>query len=69
IDFARSTIDPEKRKIYYKEIQEIILKDNPIVPLVYKIDGIGINKRIQNFDYNKASMRNYYENMKKVDAN
>lgn len=68
IDLARSTIDSEKRKLYYKEIQEIILKDNPVVPLVYKIDGIGISKKIENFNYNKASMRNYYEDMKKVDA-
>ncbi|MGL4989076.1 MAG: ABC transporter substrate-binding protein [Cetobacterium sp.] len=69
IDFARSTTDIEKRKVLYKEIQEILLDENPIIPLVYKIDGIGINKRIHNFDYNKSSMRNYYEKMKKVDAN
>ncbi|WP_432205021.1 ABC transporter substrate-binding protein [Cetobacterium somerae] len=68
IDLARSTTDSEKRKEHYKTVQEIILDENPIIPLVYKIDGIGINKRIQNFDYNKASMRNYYENMKKVDV-
>ncbi|MGL6065599.1 MAG: ABC transporter substrate-binding protein [Cetobacterium sp.] len=68
IDLARSTINKDSRKVLYKEIQEIILDENPIIPLVYKIDGIGINKKIENFDYNKASMRNYYENMKKVDA-
>lgn len=68
IDLAHSTTDTEKRKEYYKEAQEIILDENPIVPLVYKIDGIGISKKIQNFEYNRASMRNYYENMKKVDV-
>lgn len=68
IDLARTTSDADKRKKYYKNIQEIILDDNPIIPLVYKIDGIGISKNIQNFKYNKASMRNYYEDMKKVDV-
>ena len=68
IDLARSTTDPEKRKLYYQKIQELILEENPIIPIVYKIDGIGISKKIQNFEYNKASMRNYYENMKKVDV-
>lgn len=68
IDLARTTTDMEKRKEYYKDIQEIILDENPIIPLVYKIDGIGISNKIQNFRYNKASMRNYYEVMKKVDA-
>ncbi|MGL5050364.1 MAG: ABC transporter substrate-binding protein, partial [Fusobacteriaceae bacterium] len=38
IDFARSTLDINKRKILYKEIQDIILNENPIIPLVYKID-------------------------------
>lgn len=68
IDLARTTTDMKKRKEYYKYIQEIILDENPIIPLVYKIDGIGISNKIQNFRYNKASMRNYYEEMKKVDA-
>lgn len=68
IDLARTTTDTEKRKEYYKNVQEIILDENPIVPLVYKIDGIGISNKIQNFQYNKASMRNYYEDMKKVDV-
>ena len=68
IDLARSTTDSKKRKELYKNIQEIILNENPIIPIVYKIDGIGINKKIKNFEYNKASMRNYYENMKKVDV-
>lgn len=68
IDLARATTDVEKRKERYKSIQEIILDDNPIIPLVYKIDGIGINKNILNFEYNRASMRNYYENMEKVDV-
>ncbi|MGL5988650.1 ABC transporter substrate-binding protein [Cetobacterium sp.] len=65
IDFARSTLDINKRKILYKEIQDIILNENPIIPLVYKIDGIGISKKIKNFNYNKSSMRNYYEEMTK----
>lgn len=64
---AREINNPNERKKLYKEIQEVISEDNPIVPLIYRIDGIAINKRIKNFKHNKMSMRNIYENMEIID--
>ncbi|MEG0134881.1 MAG: ABC transporter substrate-binding protein [Cetobacterium sp.] len=65
LELARHTNDSEKRKNHYKKAQEIVADDNPVIPLIYKIDGIGVNKKIKNFQYNKSTMRNYYEVMEK----
>lgn len=65
LEKARLTIDKKERKEYYKEIQNIIFTDAPVVPLVHRIDGIAINRRIKGFEYNRASMRKLYENMEK----
>lgn len=67
LEKGRKSINVEDRKKYYKEIQEIISEDIPVVPLVYRVDGIAISKKIENFDYNRASMRKLYENMYKIE--
>lgn len=52
LDEARKEPLKEKRKEKYEEIQEIILDENPIIPIVYKTYNIGINKNIKEFKYN-----------------
>lgn len=64
---ARTIKDLTERKKAYEEIQTILYNENPIIPLIYRIDGIGVNKRIKSFIYNKASMRNIYEQMEIIE--
>ena len=52
LDEARKEPLKEKRKEKYEEIQEIILDENPIIPIVYKTYNIGINKNIKCFKFN-----------------
>ena len=52
LDEARKEPLKEKRKEKYEEIQEIILDENPIIPIVYKTYNIGINKNIKGFKFN-----------------
>lgn len=52
LDEARKEISKEKRKEKYKEVQEIIVDENPIIPIVYKTYNIGINKKIKGFKFN-----------------
>lgn len=65
---AREINDPNKRKELYKQIQETLFEDNPVIPLIYRVDGIGINRRIKNFKHNKISMRNLYENVEIIET-
>lgn len=69
LDDARMNIDEIAREELYKQVQEIISEENPIIPLVYKVDGLGMNKRIKNFSYNQGTMRNYFELVEKEKEN
>ncbi|MGL4562910.1 MAG: ABC transporter substrate-binding protein [Brevinema sp.] len=51
LDLARKEILPQQRDLYYKEIQEILYKDFPIVPLFYKISNVGLSKSIRGFEF------------------
>ena len=66
LDDARETIEKEERIKLYKRAQEVIWDDNSVIPLVYRVDGIALSRKIKNFSYNKSSMRKYYEKMEKI---
>lgn len=52
LDNARKTKSIEERKEDYKEIQKIIGEENPIIPIVYKMYNVGLNNRIEGFEFN-----------------
>ncbi|MGL4652077.1 ABC transporter substrate-binding protein [Cetobacterium sp.] len=52
LEEARKEQDQEKRKEIYGKVQNIILEENPIIPIVYKAYTIGLNKKIKGFKFN-----------------
>lgn len=49
---ARETSDIDKRKEYYREVQEIIYEEVPLLPIAYKNYVIGLQKYVENFVFN-----------------
>lgn len=52
LDEARKESSKEKRKEKYEKIQKIIEDEKPIIPIVYKMYNIGINKNVKGFKFN-----------------
>lgn len=53
---ARIVTTPEERKEHYKNAQLIFEEDLPIIPLYWKNENIGKNKRIKGFVYDATTM-------------
>lgn len=51
LEEARKSSDPIVRKEKYKKVQEIVSEDNPIIPIVYKMYNIGMQKNIEGFEF------------------
>lgn len=49
VELGRSSLSSSKRIDSYFKAQEILQVENPLIPLYYKNQIIGLNKRIQNF--------------------
>ena len=49
LDLARKELDSDKRDALYKTIQEIVFKDLPYVPLIYRVGIAGHKKNVKNF--------------------
>jgi peptide/nickel transport system substrate-binding protein len=47
---ARATLDQGKRKETYREIQNVLLEDLPLVPLVMPLSVLGVNKRVNGME-------------------
>lgn len=60
VEAARSELDVEKRKDLYKEAQLILQEESPLFPLYIKNENIGINKRVQGFQYDPTNMHVLY---------
>lgn len=56
VEAARKVVDPEQRKEHYKNAQIIAEADSPLVPLYYKNENVGLNKRIKGFTYDPTNM-------------
>lgn len=56
VEAARVELNPEVRKEHYKKAQLIAQEDSPLVVLFNKNENIGINKRIQGFNYDSTTM-------------
>ena len=61
IESARKEMDVSKRLDYYKEIQEIIASDVPLIPLMYKSYIIGLNKRVKGFIFHPSGSHLLYQ--------
>ncbi len=66
IEKARLVSNPEERKAFFYEGQEILQEDAPFGLLLYKNENIGLNKRVKGFKYDPTTMHNlkdlYIEN-------
>ncbi|MGF6906180.1 ABC transporter substrate-binding protein [Fusobacterium sp. PH5-44] len=65
IELARKENDNNKRLEHYKEIQKIINKDIPLIPLLYKTYIIGLNKNIDGFIFHPSGSHLLYQVEKK----
>ena len=56
LEQGRAVQDSEKRKLIYKEIQEIIYIELPMIPIYYPYHNVVMNKNIKFFDMNLYSV-------------
>lgn len=49
LDAARIELDSTKRKELYKEIQNIIAKELPVIPIFYYVDSVATTKYVKDF--------------------
>lgn len=64
VEQGRVEVDLEKRKEAYYKAQEILDAETPIIPLYYKNDNLGLNKKIKNFK-SEANTIHSYKNIEK----
>lgn len=57
---AKNETNPEKRKEYYYEVQNIIQEDEPIYTVAYTTQNIGKQKTVKNFEMNPAGHHKVY---------
>lgn len=60
VELGREKVDSEERKEHYKKAQMILHDEAPLIPLLYKNENIGINKRVKGFKFNPTTMHNLY---------
>ncbi len=49
-ELGRSTMNREQRKVIYREVQEILAHDLPIIPLWHEDNIAVMNRRVKNYD-------------------
>lgn len=52
LDSARAASDVDKRREEYKEVQDIVFEDVPLLPIAYKNYVIGLQKNVEGFVFN-----------------
>ena len=60
LDKGRETTVPEERIGYYKEAQDIIMDELPLIPLVYPDNNVGIQKNIKGFELDPENQHKLY---------
>ncbi|MGL4981112.1 MAG: glutathione ABC transporter substrate-binding protein [Fusobacteriaceae bacterium] len=60
LDLAKTTVDQEKRKELYEEIQKIIVKDAPDLMLYNRILAVGTQKDIAGFNIHPVTLHDFY---------
>ncbi|WP_426711298.1 ABC transporter substrate-binding protein [Cetobacterium sp. SF1] len=66
IEMGRKELNIENRIKIYENIQEKLNEDLPLIPVLYKNENIGINKKVKNFIFSSNIMHNLY-NISKED--
>ncbi|MGL5724839.1 glutathione ABC transporter substrate-binding protein [Cetobacterium sp.] len=57
---GRSSVNPEERKAYYYEIQDIVQEDVPVLTLVYPTQNVGEQKTVKGFQMHPAGHHKIY---------
>ncbi|MEG0644967.1 MAG: glutathione ABC transporter substrate-binding protein, partial [Cetobacterium sp.] len=57
---GRSSVNPEERKTYYYEIQDIVQEEVPVLTLVYPTQNVGEQKTVQGFKMHPAGHHKVY---------
>ena len=50
VELGRTSTEPSERLKAYSEAQTILEEESPLIPLYYKNENMGLNKRITNFE-------------------
>ncbi len=61
IEVGRTATTMDERKEAYKQAQIILTEELPLIPLFYKNENIGLNKKIKNFIYDPTTMHTLYK--------
>ena len=59
VELGRKSTESSKRLEAYSKAQEILAEENPLIPLYYKNENMGLNKRIKNFVPVANTIHNY----------
>lgn len=59
VELGRKSTESSERIEAYSKAQEILAEENPLVPLYYKNENMGLNKRIKNFVPVANTIHNY----------
>ncbi|MDX8336636.1 ABC transporter substrate-binding protein [Candidatus Cetobacterium colombiensis] len=59
VELGRTSTDSSDRLVAYSKAQEILAEETPIVPLYYKNENMGLNKRIKDFTPMPNTIHNY----------
>ncbi|MGL4509752.1 ABC transporter substrate-binding protein [Cetobacterium sp.] len=59
VELGRKSTESSERIEAYSKAQEILAEENPLVPLYYKNENMGLNKRIKNFIPVANTIHNY----------
>lgn len=61
LEKAAESFDPKTRLRLYAEIQQTIAEEIPVIPLVHKYDTMAMSRKVKNYQYNRATLRNLFE--------
>lgn len=61
LEAAAESFDSEERLRLYSDIQDIVALESPVIPIVHKYDTMAISKKVKNYQYNRATLRNIFE--------
>lgn len=59
VELGRKSTESSDRLEAYSKAQEILAEENPLIPLYYKNENMGLNKRIKNFIAMPNTIHNY----------
>ena len=59
LELAGAEQDDAKRKAYYQEVQEIVHKEAPYIPLYYANSGAAYDKNLESAIFNNSGNHDY----------